>query len=1029
MHAQQSIKESHRKILHRVKRDRPGDRPANPIAPNLLAPSFTAAPPEVKRPRLTPGVTLADFGERTPKFSTRNAVTVLEEAFKSWESGDRQIGWQRLREFSIEHLQVLSGSHIECACLLVRLAAMCRWVEPSEACLRYTLCIMEVAPSMTDLWRAIFPLIVDEKRKDCGILQRFALDAFVLSLFQMVVSNGLLSDSQMEVAREVAARSLHSDDYERRIAAINFHIAHAIQSENSKNQEELLALEKLLCDLSEDRDSRVRYAAVKGLSTLSESRKSLSFYIYSVAKKSTENTEKFVRIEALRILKDFADRLPETEVSGRNNVKLRLVDDAFTVVCHAINDIEVLVRAEAAKLLGTFEQVSDCFLDQTLDKKLLNAMRMSKTWQSASRRPQRWNTRRERYAASTEWSTGKKLGEDVPAERIEDEQASIIPTGACGALITALEDEFMVVRQAGVYSLGRLAANRSFLAAAAIDNLSDMFNDEIEQVRLDAIYALTPLVVHGVLHKEQLDTMLTVLDDASPDSREALRVLLMKATMDSPECMRDSVRALLNCLRRFPIDESSIFQCLSDLGRRHGSFVEPLVVELLGLNAVFEITEPELDDSIYMAKLMLVLNAASVHDPLCSLLPEFVIRHYRYLRSSMPDLIPFVKTLSDGEVSEVDDTSRLTKKNAARRETLSLLESLYDKVCDACKMDSYTERSAMLKRLESDFEGLSDADGSIAGTARFVANMVRMLMQYDMALQRLSCFSDFHSVLDVIDEGLEILDHGDNEFRSVDATLLGVLAEYRFRLRILRIAAMLDIDCRAYTNIAETLTDEMDALKERLTALDVVATEAVTNVLRGIIEQVEQCAEKKFIGGRGILAAFQPRTLIPPEKPASFGTIATKWVEIVEPNEPFKDPIRFKAGLPMGVPFNILLHNFDETDVENFRIKIGYSTQRFVLYRPRKADIKYVPMQAFRFLGDVLIESNAWSTAGVVRVSCVLLAFQRKSIKLEKKDDGVKLTQRDTSSHIKCIPLLESPFSSKLAYKDVPIYPMIRCSF
>ena len=45
-------------------------------------------------------------------------------------------------------------------------------------------------------------------------------------------------------------------------------------------------------------------------------------------------------------------------------------------------------------------------------------LQMSKTWQSASRRPQQWNVRRERYAASTEWSTGKKLGEDVPAEEV-----------------------------------------------------------------------------------------------------------------------------------------------------------------------------------------------------------------------------------------------------------------------------------------------------------------------------------------------------------------------------------------------------------------------------------------------------------------------------------------------------------------------------------------------------------------------------------------------------------------------------------
>lgn len=39
-----------------------------------------------------------------------------------------------------------------------------------------------------------------------------------------------------------------------------------------------------------------------------------------------------------------------------------------------------------------------------------------------------------------------------------------------------------VVRQAGVHSLGRLAADRPFLAAAALDHLADMFNDEIDKV-------------------------------------------------------------------------------------------------------------------------------------------------------------------------------------------------------------------------------------------------------------------------------------------------------------------------------------------------------------------------------------------------------------------------------------------------------------------------------------------------------------------------------------------------------------------
>lgn len=41
------------------------------------------------------------------------------------------------------------------------------------------------------------------------------------------------------------------------------------------------------------------------------------------------------------------------------------------------------------------------------------------------------------------WSTGKKMGEDVPMEKDDEESDSIIPVGACGAFITALEDEFM----------------------------------------------------------------------------------------------------------------------------------------------------------------------------------------------------------------------------------------------------------------------------------------------------------------------------------------------------------------------------------------------------------------------------------------------------------------------------------------------------------------------------------------------------------------------------------------------------------
>ncbi|VDK20578.1 unnamed protein product [Anisakis simplex] len=257
---------------------------------------------------------VADFGERLPKFSARSPISLLEEALRSWEAGDRQTGSQRLREFSIEHLRVLPAeSHTECASLLLRLASVGRNNENSEACLRFTLNILQSTSSIHAVWSHIYAVIIGKDEKnDSNILKRVQLDTAVLALFEEAVSNSVVSESQLEIARQVASRSLHSDDFERRIAAIHFYIAYAIKDESTKSVDELLALEKLLCDLCEDRDSRVRFAAIRGISMLSDSRKSLSFYIYSVAKMLSENTEKFVRLEALKILKDFADRQPET---------------------------------------------------------------------------------------------------------------------------------------------------------------------------------------------------------------------------------------------------------------------------------------------------------------------------------------------------------------------------------------------------------------------------------------------------------------------------------------------------------------------------------------------------------------------------------------------------------------------------------------------------------------------------------------------------------------------------------------------
>ena len=88
----------------------------------------------------------------------------------------------------------------------------------------------------------------------------------------------------------------------------------------------------------------------------------------------------------------------------------------------------------------------------------------------------------------------------------------MISTGSCGAFIHGLEDEYLEVRSECVVSLGKLASSCPEFAAKSIDFLVDMFNDEIENVRLMSIQALCKITHYVLLTDDQIDIVLPVLE-------------------------------------------------------------------------------------------------------------------------------------------------------------------------------------------------------------------------------------------------------------------------------------------------------------------------------------------------------------------------------------------------------------------------------------------------------------------------------------------------------------------------------------
>ena len=153
--------------------------------------------------------------------------------------------------------------------------------------------------------------------------------------------------------------------------------------------------------------------------------------------------------------------------------------------------------------------VSSKFLLQTLDKKLMSDLKVRKI-----------QTMRQRtILASSEWSASAEPSAEPASSdsSLKDgDNLGLMTSGACGAFIHGLEDEFLEVRGEAVDSLCQLAVKSPPFAAKSIDFLLHMFNDEIEHVRLKAILALTKVLHYVLLGDDQTDIVVSVIEVIKP---------------------------------------------------------------------------------------------------------------------------------------------------------------------------------------------------------------------------------------------------------------------------------------------------------------------------------------------------------------------------------------------------------------------------------------------------------------------------------------------------------------------------------
>lgn len=350
----------------------------------------------------------------------------------------------------------------------------------------------------------------------------------------------------------------------------------------------------------------------------------LDFSLYQDFSEALHDDYESCRLLAINLILTMSSKYADGLVFQKGTAEqIRLEDDAFANICRMMTDPDIQVRVEAARSLSQFKGVTLSYLLATLDKK-------------------------EEVAFS-------------------------------GAFVFGLEDERKDVRMAALESLSQLSRLQPKFAERSMDHIVDMFNDEIEDIRLKAIQCLQ-IIDNVALRDDQVEIILSALDSPSMDIREALHIMLARVNLSSAKSLRSCIESILYNLKRYPQDKLSIFKCFKSLGETHSNFVLLLVNELLAIHPYLKLPEQSLIDDNYIATLILIFNAASKTPAILDQLESHNIQHQTYVRHTMPDFMPQIGVPKSQTASAIffisifERLAKMLKSDKPQRSKIALME-------------------------------------------------------------------------------------------------------------------------------------------------------------------------------------------------------------------------------------------------------------------------------------------------------------------------------------------------------------------
>ncbi|XP_077398217.1 integrator complex subunit 4 isoform X2 [Festucalex cinctus] len=722
----------------------------------------------------------------------------------------------------------------------------------------------------------------------------------------------------------------------------------------------------IISDFFGDQDPRVRTAALKAMLQLHERGMKIQQMIYEQACRLLADDYEQVRSAAVQMVWVLSILYPESIVPiPSSNEEIRLVDDAFGKISHMVSDGSWMVRVQAAKTLGSMLQVSPHFLEQTLDKKLMSDLRRKRTA----------HERAKELFASGEFSSGRKWADDAPKEKVDTNTVNLIASGACGAFVHGLEDEMFEVRIAAVEALCRLARSSASFAEKCLDFLVDMFNDEIEEVRLQSIHVLREISTHITLREDQLDTVLAVLEDSSRDIREALHELLCYTNVSTKECIQLALLELLKNLNKYPADRNSVWKCLKFLGSRHPMLVLPLVPELLSTHPYFDTPEPDMDDPAYIAVLVLVFNAAKSCPTMPALFSDHTFRHYAYLRDSLSHLVPPLRLPGRKQVHGLDSADCQGVESAQ----LFLRQSL-DRVSTIQNLEAPGAQDLLIFTIR-DLQRLGQLQTELAGAADFCATYLRCQLLLIKALHEKLwkmpvplCLKQSGTAVAAAQQVLEESYKLEFMYSGLESRQIAVIHHVRLQAK----ALLLVLSARA-TNGQEPLVGACEKFLTELDSFHRLFAAELPHLQDSFADKLAEATPRPASRKPSELLKILETSLrqsallqlsLPPQ-------IHRATANIIEPTGESDNPLKFTSGLVVALDVDATLEHVRDPH-NSVKVEVLYPDGQSHVIHPKPGDFRKPGPRRHRLITQVYLSHGAWTEPCQVEVR-LLLAYSSSS--------------------------------------------------